>query len=712
MPRFQHTRIFALAVCTLVAAPGGSLALGSALGSALGAALGAQQATPQATPKAQTAADTSAARRDTLEAVAIRAVRAVTPAPGAQHSMQREEIRLRYAGQDAPLFLNSAPSVTSYSESGSFSGYSYIRLRGIDQTRLNITFDGVPLNDPEDQVLYFSNVAGFMQSVQSVQISRGVGASSFGTASYAGSLNFQSLSLATTPKGGDVQFVGGSYNTQGITAQYATGITPSGFAAYGRVTAQRTDGYRHHSGNEAKSTYLSAGWFGDRDALKFSGFAGLSGTHMAYYASSESVLRIDPQDNPLSTADGDLFHQEMASLQWTHAFTDGIRTTLTTYRNSAAGGYDVNFGSGPYANYALAHVWLGAIGTLQVTRGAWSLDAGFHASDYHREHALAIRPTLSTRLYQNTGYKQEQSTFAKVGYTVGDWRFAADLQLRRAAFQYHPSAAAGIAPFGTDWTFLNPKLSLAYTLQPGVELFGSWGRTGREPARADLFAGADDIDATTAGSVLPLTRVHPEQLDDFEAGVRWRTATSTLTVNLFDMEFHNEVLAIGTISLTGNPLRKNVDRSARRGIELDGEWHLADQWSTTANLTVMTARIASYRDDAAAKTYLDVEPVATPPLTFNDRLIYRASSTLSWEFGTRYQDRGRLANDGNAAMVTPAFWMFDTGLSWHVAGIDWRGDIQNLGDIRAYGSGYEENGGRSFFPIAGRSLLLTARIAF
>ena len=700
MPSFLQTRVLAPVLFTLAAA--------SCARAAFGAGLGAQQPTA----KPPTASDSATARRDTLEAVAIRAVRAAAPAPAAQHTLSRAEIRLRYAGQDAPLFLATAPSVTAYSESGSFSGYSYIRLRGIDQTRLNITLDGVPLNDPEDQVLYFSNVAGLLQSVQSVQISRGVGASSFGTASYAGSLNVQSLSLATAPRGGDVQLVGGSYSTQGITAQYATGITPGGFAAYGRVTAQRTDGYRHHSGNEAKSTYLSAGWFGDRDALKFSGFAGLSGTHMAYYASPESVLRSDPQDNPLSTAEGDLFHQEMTSLQWTHAFTDGIRTTLTTYRNSAAGAYDVNFGSGPYANYALAHVWLGAIGTLQVARDAWTLDAGFHVSDYHREHALAMRPTLTSRLYDNAGYKQEQSAFGKVGYTTGDWRFAADVQLRRAAFQYHPSVGAGISPFGTDWTFLNPKLSVAYTVRPGVELFGSWGRTGREPARADLFAGADDIDVTTVGSVLPLTRVQPEDLDDFEGGIRWRTARATLTANLFDMEFRNEVLAIGTISLTGNPLRKNVDRSYRRGVELDGTWQLSDEWSTTANLTVMTARIASYRDDAAAKTYVNVAPIATPPVLFNHRLQYRASSSMSWDVGTRFQDRGQLANDGNAAMVTPAFWMFETGVSWRVGGVDWRGDIQNLGDVRAYGSGYEENGGRSFFPLAGRSFLVTARIAF
>ncbi len=656
--------------------------------------------------------DSTAARRDTLEAVVVRAVRAAPTAPGAQHTIAREEIRATYHGEDAPLFLQRAPSVTAYSESGTFSGYSYIRLRGVDQTRLNISFDGVPLNDPEDQVLYFSNVAGFMQSVQSVQISRGVGASSFGTASYAGSLNFQSIPLATTPRGGDLQIVGGSYNTQGLTAQYATGVSEQGFAAYGRVTAQRTDGYRRHSGNEAKSTYLSAGWFGERDAVKLSGFAGLSGTRMAYLASPEATLRTDPRDNPLTDAESDLFHQEMASLQWTHAFSDGVRTTLTTYRNSAAGAYDVNFGSGAYANYALAHVWVGAIGALQVTRGALSLDAGFHASDYHREHAMAMRPTLNVRSYANTGYKQEQSAFGKLGYVLGDWRFSADLQVRRAALQYHPSSGAAIAPFGTDWTFFNPKLAVAYTVRSGLELFGSVGRTGREPSRGDLFAGADDVDASNVASVLPLGRVRPERLDDYEAGVRWSGRSAALSANLFDMEFRDEVLPIGALSLTGSALRKNVARSYRRGIELEGEWRLDATWSTTANLTWMQARIASYTDDRSGVTYRDVEPIATPPITFNHTVTYRASDRVSLDLATRYVDKSHLANDGNASLVTPSWWMFDLGATWRLAGVEWRAMVQNLADRRAFGGGYVESGGRSFYPIAGRNLLLTARIGF
>ena len=146
----------------------------------------------------------------------------------------------------------------------------------------------MPLNDPEDQVLYFSNVPDLMNSVQSVTLQRGVGSSAFGTASFAGSLNFESLPLATTPASSEIQLTAGSFGTRRASVKHVTGLH-RGFAAYGRVSAQETDGYRAHSGNRANSAFVSAGWFGARDAVKFTGFAGRSRMQLAYYAASEAA---------------------------------------------------------------------------------------------------------------------------------------------------------------------------------------------------------------------------------------------------------------------------------------------------------------------------------------------------------------------------------------------------------------------------------------
>ena len=658
------------------------------------------------------------ARRDTLETVVVKALRTASATPSAQHTVTRDDIARTFTGQDAPLFLTSTPSMTSYSEAGGYSGYSYIRLRGIDQTRLNITVDGVPLNDPEDQVLYFSNVPDFLNSIQSVQIQRGVGPSTFGTASYGGSLNFQSVPLATTPRGGEVDLTGGSFNTMRGSAQYSTGVSGDGWAGYARVTKQHTDGYRDHSGNDSQSAFASGGWFGVRDALKFTGFAGVSGTRMAYNAASEADLAINRRSNPLSDAEGDRFHQEMASIQYTHALSDGATFTATGFRNSAAGAFDVAINPKDIDNFYLAHVWYGLLSAVSVKAGDVALDFGANASEYHRGHAMAVRPDFTERQYTNVGYKQEQSAFAKAAYDLGDLRFSADLQLRAAEFQYHPDKNAGIGQVSTSWTFLNPKAGVTWhrRAQNGgdspLTLFASFGRTSREPAREDLFAGADDLNASNAADLLPLTRVQPEKVNDYEAGATWARGGLTVTADVFAMEFRDEIAAIGKLSVTGNPLRQNVGASYRRGVEVDGSWRASDRLTASANLTVMDARILSYTDASTGATYQNVEPLLTPPVIANAQAEIRLTNSLSLIPIVRYVDRSFLANDGNTGFMTPAFWMVDGALAWRAGATEVRAQVYNVLDANAYAGGYTDGTTRYFYPIASRNVLVTTKFTF
>ncbi|MFI5233201.1 MAG: TonB-dependent receptor, partial [Gemmatimonadales bacterium] len=561
-----------------------------------------------ATSRAQTtgaARDTTGRGRDTLETVVVDAVRATLVTPAAQSTMTRDQITRTFTGQDAPNLLNTMPSMTSYSDAGGYSGYSYLRLRGVDQTRINITLDGVPLNDPEDQVLYFSNVPDFLNSIQSVQVQRGVGSSTFGTTSYAGSMNFQSVPLETTPKGGDVELTGGSFGTMNGSAQYSTGMSDNGWAAYARVSKLHTDGYREHSGNDSQSAFVSGGWFGVRDAVKFTGFDGVSGTREAYDAASEADLAVDRRTNPLTDAEGDRFHQEMASVQYTHAFLGGATVTTTAYRNSAAGAFDVLASPTEMDNFYLAHVWYGLLSAFSVRAGDLSLNFGATASNYHRMHAMAIRPDLTDRQYTNVGFKDDQSAFAKAALDRGAFRFSVDLQVRDAQFRYQPDANAGITGQSVSWAFFNPKAGITWHgggRAAPLTVYVSYGHTHREPARNDLFDGADDLNSGNAASILPLTQVKPEMLNDYEGGATWTHGAFSLNANYFAMEFRNEIAAIGALSLTGAPLTENVAASYRRGVEFDGGWRISTRVSATANLTVMKARIVQYYDAPSGNT--------------------------------------------------------------------------------------------------------------
>src|SRR5438045_514915 len=181
---------------------------------------------------AQARPDSASARRDSaqrLEAVTVSAIRARTDAAVSSYSLDSREITRRSFGQDVPLLLQGTPSLTSYAETGNYWGYSYIRIRGIDQSRINLTLDGIPLNDPEDQVLYFTDFPDLANSLRSVQVQRGVGTSSNGTAAYAGSINMETISLASSPRSAEVQLEGGSFGSKRMSAEFETGLVPSRF---------------------------------------------------------------------------------------------------------------------------------------------------------------------------------------------------------------------------------------------------------------------------------------------------------------------------------------------------------------------------------------------------------------------------------------------------------------------------------------------------
>src|SRR5262245_21189161 len=286
-------------------------------------------ASTQAAPQRDTT------RRDTtrtLEAVTVKAIRAGDQAPVSATSIGRVEIERRSFGQDVPILLQGTPSLTSYAETGNYWGYSYIRLRGIDQSRINLTLDGIPLNDPEDQVLYFADFPDLASSLGSVQIQRGVGTSSNGTAAYAGSINMESVPLGVAALSGNVQVERGSFGSKRYSAEYQSALMPTRFAWYGRVSSLSTDGYRYHSGVEGKSAFFSAAYSGDRDILKVTATTGTLRDTMAYFAVPITDLDTNRRINPLTPRERDGFTERLASLSYTHAFSAATSWSTTAYR--------------------------------------------------------------------------------------------------------------------------------------------------------------------------------------------------------------------------------------------------------------------------------------------------------------------------------------------------------------------------------------------
>jgi iron complex outermembrane receptor protein len=646
-----------------------------------------------------------------LERVTITALRGDAGAPIPQRTMEREELERRYVGQDVPLLLTGQPSITSYADAGAFSNYTYLRLRGIDHTRVNITLDGIPLNDPEDQFVYFSNFPDFGNSLESVQIQRGVGTSSYGTAAYAGAINFQSVPLANSERGGEVQLGRGSFGTTRGSGEWTTGRFADRFAGYVRASAHRTEGYRHHSGNTAQSYFANGGYFGARDIVKVTAFGGRSRNELSYLAASLADIERDPRTNPLGEDERDDFQAHFASASWTRALGEMAAVQGTVYTLTQFGDYDVRIAPDMY-NFRLSSRVTGALATWSARRGALDLDAGVHANTYHRHHSLAIRPELDALVYRNTGRKHEQSAFTKAALSLGNVTLYGDLQLRHPEFEYIPDHQSGITGSSIAWTFLNPKVGITWELSRGATVYASYGSNGREPTRNDMFAGFDNVDTTNIDFVGPLSRVRPERVYDSEAGVRWRTPSLSANLNLFGMRFRDEITPVGALSYIGLPLRKNVRRSSRRGVEADVTWRPVSSIATSLNATLSRNRIAEYTDDATGATYRDVEPLLTPTVLINHAVDWQAMPEFTISLSGRYVGRSFLANTGDAAFVTPSAHLLDGGVAWGRERHELSLHVMNVGNARFYASGYTDGTIPYYFVSAPRAIFVTATIGF
>ena len=595
------------------------------------------------------------------ENVVVRAVRAEPTAPMTTVNLPRTEIEQRNFGQEVPFLLKEQPSLTQYADAGSGTGYSYLTLRGIQQTRLNMTLDGVPLNEPEDSAVYFSNYADLAASIDSVQIQRGVGTSSVGAASYGGSINFASVDPAAEP-GIAAEAVGGSFGTRRAALTLNSGTIGPNLALYARAAYRDSDGYRDRSGAKQRGLFLGASRRDERSFLKVFGFVGQSRHQLAFYAVEKDVLERDRRFNPQAPDERDRFTQGLAHVQYTRYLSGSTSVAGQAYYQRAGGWYRI-FGGGeanPLYEYGLDWHYGGGTVSVQHVRGAARLTAGAHAYTYRSRHTRDV--VRGGREYLNHGDKENADAFAKLTWTLGAASVYGDLQARHVRFGYRGDLDIG----STSWTFFNPKAGVRVALGPSVEAYASVGRMTREPTRADLFAGQDNPTV-----VYDLRGVRPERVTDVEAGVSLRRERLSASANVYFMEFRNEIALTGELSEIGLPLRRNVPRSHRRGVEVEVEWRPIPQARLSSAASVSHDRIDEwtqfydvYDEDGAwggsvPKTVRRVRPLLTPPVVLNQRVEVNPAPGLLVAASGRWVARSWLDNTNTGDLRTPAWFGLD-----------------------------------------------------
>lgn len=609
-----------------------------------------------------------------LEEVTIKAIRASSKAPVAQVTADLKQIQANFNGQDGAFLLERlTPSLVSYSESGTnFSNYGQMRLRGIDQTRINITLNGVPLNDMIDQGVFFSNFTDFGNSVQSVQVQRGVGTSSNGVASYGGSVNFESISLTEASPSAELQFTGGSFNTLRASAEVHTGLMENNTAFYARMSRLQSDGYRDHSGTESNSLFFSGGYFGEKHAIKFTGFAGNTKNDLAYAPVPLSLIEQNPTTNVLLDNDIDDFSQYLFQAQHTWRLSEKSTLVNTLYYGGAGGDFPFSYTDTSAAagistiNYPLQNDHYGFMSNYNLNSDFGNFNVGLHLYSFSRVNQELVEPEKNDPYYNDESVKEEVALFAKWEKAFGKFKLFADLQFRYLDLHLGRGVDLG-DNLGIPvrlYEFLNPRLGATYDLKDNWQVYASFGRSGREPTRTDILGGLQ-INTVNAVDVRNKANVNPEFVNDLEFGTRFEYADLKLDLNFFYMSFENEIAPIGAFIPEGfYQIYLNQESSFRRGLELMASYDLNSKINISSQISYLNARISSYAPAGIDMVYKDIQPILSPEWNANLSLNYQVSDEFRLGLRGRFLSEQFMELTNDPSLVVPSSFIIDANASY------------------------------------------------
>lgn len=550
-----------------------------------------------------------------LNEITVQGIRSTKNTPVTQKTIFRDEIQKTYQGFEVSTLLNKTTNVTMSTDNGTPFGYTYFRIRGIDQTRINMTLNGVPLNEPEDQGVFFSNYPNFLDNIQSVEVQRGVGTSTNGVSSFAGSINFSSPN--GFEKGGNIRYTIGSFNSVKLSSTYSTGLSPKKLALYTNASIYQTDGYKYGSGGNGKSLFLSGGYFGDKNKLKFTGFAGNSKNGMAWQPVSESEVNNNPRTNYNENDAWDDFTQYFLQLEYSNKINSNTNLNTSVFYNKLDGGYDyVMTGD---RNLFLQSNFYGVVSNLSYKGETTKVDFGISANNYNRFHDYKFDETYSyteNSPLNNKGTKRELSSYLKVSQRFEDLVFTLDLQKRYSQFQYDGNVY--LNPI--NWNFFNPKAGFVYNLTNKSNIYFTIGQSFREPTRTNMFMGSDWL------SEGYFNNVKPEKVVDYEFGVKHGSDKLVLQANLFYMNFTNEILPSGGTapSSVGNSV--SAPNSYRKGLEIDMKYKITDNLTLDYNQALTYTKFENVNTDYGF--IKEGQAILTPRNIFNIGLTYNKKGFL------------------------------------------------------------------------------------
>lgn len=652
--------------------------------------------------------------------VVVTATRATEQTPTTFTEVNKAELQKQNLGQDIPYLLQFTPSVVATSDAGAGIGYTGLRIRGSDATRINVTINGIPLNDSESHGVFWVNTPDMASSVDNIQIQRGVGTSTNGAAAFGATVNIQTERLNPEPYA-EVQASAGSFNTQRYTAKAGTGLLNNHFAIDARLSKASSDGYIDRSFSDLKSFFLSGGYYDSKTLIKANIFSGREQTYQAWYGTPEVVVYGDTAgikayiernfitdeaaiDNLLNAGrtynyytydnETDNYQQDHYQLLFGRDLTDDVQINLAGHYTKGRGYYEQFRRNDKLSNYGLPNVVVGnnTISRTDLIRQRW-LDNDFYGltysaawepagplkltlggawNKYKGDHfgeiiwaRFASNSNIRDRYYDNSATKRDFNVFLKGYYTLTpELDLFGDLQYRSIAYQFGGIDQGG-ATISGDYTynFFNPKAGLTYRLDPGSRLYASYAVGQREPVRSDF------IDAPT--SQIP----EHEVLHNWETGAEIKVNQQLLlSANYYLMNYKNQLVLTGELNDVGAPIRINVPSSYRTGLELQAVYSPIQLLKLQANAAFSRNIIRSFEDvlfdydnEQLVRTEIQNSPISfSPNVVANGIFTLLPVDNLELSLLSKYVSKQYLDNTGTESRSLGRYWVNDFRVNYTI----------------------------------------------
>ena len=674
-----------------------------------------------------------------LDEVLVKAVRVKLNAPITHSNVSKKDIAKRNLGQDIPILLNYLPSVISSSDAGAGIGYTYLRVRGSDATRVNVTINGIPYNDAESQGTFWVNLGDFASSVESLQLQRGVGTSTNGSAAFGASLNILTDAISQEA-GGEISNSFGSYGTQKNTVKFTTGLLNDHFEFSGRLSKIYSDGYVDRAFTDLKSYFLQANYIDDNTIIKAISFGGKEKTYQSWYGLDKSQLEEDRTQNPYTyDNETDNYWQNHYQLHWNESLNSNWSTNIGLNYTRGKGYFEQFKEQRSAVDYnnlindesdVIVRRWLdnhfyvvNANATYQ--KNGLEIISGISYSDYTNDHYgeviwgsdLAPGVSIRDRYYLSISDKTDFSVFSKATFSIND-KLQTFLDLQNRVVNYKTTGLTSdinLIDIDANFSFFNPKLGFTYDLNPINSLYVSYARANKEPNRNDFESNATDV-------------TH-EELNDFELGWRHQSERLRINANVYYMQYNNQLVLTGALDNVGEYLRENVDRSYRLGLELDSKIVLNDDFSLNSNFTLSRNKVQDLviNRDGALQNLGDTNIAFSPDVIITNAIEYAPSSKFRTAMIGKYVGEQYMSNTDTEASKLPSYFVTDLNFSYIFdvksvfKSIIFTGMVNNLFDLE-----YEDRGFtyldtwsgptsqeiQGYYPQATRNFLFGATFIF